>query len=621
MTVRASGVWAAGAAVLLISATLCAPAGADEETEKALKEQMKLMQQQMEELQKEVRELRNERNGPGVATAPTPGAAPAAPGAQPGVPGAASPGGAPSVANGVPQQPAGPAVQQGMPTPTPKAVVAKEASHEPLFEKFLKGFYGTLDVSFDDTTKGINGLTAYGYSLADPTNPNSGYVQGPAKGTQQVGRLGYLPALSSNKSQIGYRNTHQIGSSDVDFIVQVETSLSITASPGLRTSNTQQSNVVQGAIGLGDTFVGLQNSSWGKLKFGTTYSPYKKSTDPMNPFSGMLGDYAAVMGNSGGDNRVEFGTRLDHSLWYESPKLFGNIFSFDILYSPGQNRTFDNVVQSSGSPDCNGGNEPGSGNLPLNCDDGGFSDAYSVDFKLEIGGLYATAAWEEHRQVNRNSDGIGSNSPIYGYLQSINSPLLDFNTFNSYVAEFPGYATVATPAYLTDIGNEIAYKLGAKYSFPFGLSVSSIWESMRRQIPQALEFQNERQRTGWWFAASQDLFGTRDNISIGYAHAGATPGDPGGQHNYNPLSTSNTADMYTIAWKHKLDKQLTWYLDTALTINHGNAHYDLGAGGRGLTTDCHDGTNTVFNDYSSAGPTTWGGCRVQGFSTGLNYKF
>jgi predicted porin len=476
-------------------------------------------------------------------------------------------------------------------------------------------------------TKGINGLTAYPYSLVDPNNPNSGYVQGPPKGTQQVGRLGYLPELSTNKSQIGYRTSHQIASSDVDFMVQVETSLSLTASPGLRTSNTQQSNVVQGAIGLGDTFVGLQRDGWGKLKFGTTYSPYKKSTDAMNPFSGMLGDYAVIMGNSGGDNRVEFGTRLDHSIWYESPKLFHNIFSFDVLYSPGQNRTFDNVVQSAGSPDCSGGNEPGSGNLPLNCDDGGFGDAYSVDFKVEIGGLYATAAWEEHRAVNRNSDGIGSNSPLYGYLVGLGngvSPYLDWNTFNTYAGEY-GQAFVAangfSPPYMNDIADETAYKIGAKYSFPIGLSVSGIWESMRRNLPQALEFQNERQRTGWWFAASQDLFGARDNISIGYAHAGATPGDPGGQHNYSPIAPPNTADMYTIAWKHKFDKQLTWYFDSALTINHGNAHYDLGAGGRGLTTDCHDGTNTVFNDYSSAGPTTWGGCRVEGFSTGLNFRF
>ena len=92
-----------------------------------------------------------------------------------------------------------------------------------------------------------------------------------------------------------------------------------------------------------------------KLKAGTTYTPYKKSTDCMNPFSGMLGDYAVVMGNTGGDNRVEFGTRIDHSLWYESPK-FGGMFSFDVLFSPGQNRTPDSLAQSSGSSDCNGGN-------------------------------------------------------------------------------------------------------------------------------------------------------------------------------------------------------------------------------------------------------------------------
>ena len=79
--------------------------------------------------------------------------------------------------------------------------------------------------------------------------------------------------------------------------------------------------------------------------------------------------------------------------------------------------------------------------------------------------------------------------------------------------------------------------------------------------------------------------------------------------------------MYTAAWKHKFDKQLYWYVDWAVTVNHGNVHYDLGAGGRNLTTDCHDGTHTPVTDYSSFGPTTWGGCRIEGFSTGINYKF
>src|SRR6202035_5635077 len=204
------------------------------------------------------------------------------------------------------EAPPPPAMVQA-PPPAPPAPVAK-VSAEPMFERFLCDFYGTLDVSFDDTTKGINGLTAYSYSLVNPLNPNSGYVQGPAKGTQQVGILGYMPALSTNKSQIGYRHTHKIDDSDFDFLMQVETSLAITASPGLKTSYTQQSNVVQGAIGLGDTFLGIRCADWG----------------------------------------------------------FGN--------------------------------------------------AFSADVKVQTGGFYATAAYELHRGVNRNSDGIGSNNPIYGYL-------------------------------------------------------------------------------------------------------------------------------------------------------------------------------------------------------------
>jgi hypothetical protein len=159
-----------------------------------------------------------------------------------------------------------------------------------------------------------------------------------------------------------------------------------------------------------------------------------------------------------------------------------------------------------------------------------------------------------------------------------------------------------------------------QYTFPFGLAVSGIYEYMKRNLPADLQFQNERQRNGIWVALSQDIF-SKDNVSVGWGHAGRTPGDPAGQHNYNPSSIDDSADMYTIAWKHRFDKHIYWYLDAADTINKGNAHYDLGAGGRGLTTDCHDGTNTQVIDYSSAGNTTWGGCREIGFSTGVNYKF
>ncbi len=565
------------------NAALQTSAVADEAAEnKALKEQMAIMMQRLDELQKQVQAMSKQAAAPAATPAPATAAA------------------------------AGPAKDKD----------GKEVKEdkEPQLTKLLSGFFGTLDVSFDDTTKGMGGFVAYHLNAAgtalDYTNPKNG-------GAGPVGRVGYMPALSTNKSVIGYRGSHKIGKTDTDFIYQISTQPAITSSPGLNTSQYQQSNVTKAGIGYGDTFVGVSNKEWGKLKFGTTYAPYKSSTDRMNPFSGMLGDYAVIMGNTGGDNRVEFGTRLDHSIWYESPK-FGKVFSFDVLFSPGQNRTYNNVVQSSGSPDCNGGNQPGSGNLLLNCDDGGFDNAFSADLKFESGPLYVTAAYELHKNVNRNSDGIGANSQQYANLLAANSPLLDFATYNFVAAEFPGVLSAAgngtSPPYLTDIADETAYKIGVQYSFDFGLKVSGIWERMTRNLPGELQFQNERQRNGFWFALSQD-FTPADNVSVGWGHAGATPGDPAGQHNYNPASSDNSADLYTIAWKHRFDKQLYWYIDAAETLNKGNAHYDIGAGGRGLTTDCHDGTNTTVIDYSSAGNTTWGGCRPAGVSTGLNYKF
>lgn len=484
----------------------------------------------------------------------------------------------------------------------------------PLMERFLKGFYGTLDVSFEGATKGISGLTAYPYSLNDPNNPDSGFsISGPAK-SGPVGRVGWVPQISTNKSGIGYRNTHAIGKSGIDFAYQIEAALSLTSSPGLSTSYTQQSNVVRSAIGFGDSYVGFSSKDLGALKVGVTYAPYKKSTDRLNPFSGMLGDYAAVMGNSGGDNRVEFGTRLDHSIWYESPKI-EKVLSFDFLWSPGQNRTYDNVVQSSGSPDCNGGNAPGSGNLPLNCDDGGFGDAISADVKFEMGGLYVTAAYEWHRDVNRNSDGIGSNNPLYPFFTTTYPGEVITASNNP-----QGLPASALGAYVHDIGDEYAAKIGALYAFDFGFTIGGIFEILRRDLPDPLKFQNERTRNGTWLVASQRVF-EDGAFSVGWAHATKTPGDPGGQHNYNPLAGDNTANMITASYRHKLDKQLSLYVNFADTINNGNAHFDLGAGGRGLTTDCHDGSNTVFIDYSGTGPTTWAGCNIVGIAGGVHYTF
>ncbi len=312
----------------------------------------------------------------------------------------------------------------------------------------------------------------------------------------------------------------------------------------------------------------------------------------MNPFSGMLGDYAVIMGNTGGDNRVEFGTRLDHSIWFESPKMVDGLISFDVLISPGANRTYDNVVQSAGSPDCSGGNTPGSGNLPENCDDGGFGTAYSADLKFEYGRPLC------HRGVGTASRGQPQQrrhrlqQPV---LRLSHEPRQSDHGRRRVAAASTGAPTTRTspstdrrsstptasrrrisPTSPTNGRSRPACSTCSISDFP----ISGIYEYMHRNLPADLEFQNERQRNGLWFAMSQD-FTPRDNFSIGWAHAGRTPGDPGGQHNYNPTNTEDYANMFTAAWKHRFDKSLYWYLDAADTINHGNAHYDLGAGGRG----------------------------------------
>ena len=104
--------------------------------------------------------------------------------------------------------------------------------------------------------------------------------------------------------------------------------------------------------------------------------------------------------------RMEFATRLDHSIWYESPRLQGA--QLVVLYSPGQNRAKNSDNVAAGESDCTGGNIPGSGgSLPFACNDGAFSDAISASLTWQSGPFYLVAAYERHQHVNRQSDLTG----------------------------------------------------------------------------------------------------------------------------------------------------------------------------------------------------------------------
>jgi predicted porin len=445
--------------------------------------------------------------------------------------------------------------------------------------------YGNVDLSFDAVTKGIAG------KIGPDGNP-------------PVGKVGWLPDISTNLSYLGVHGFQSLDGLPFKFVYQLETQLDVAATSGSGETNSTDSNVVKGALTSRNSYIGLASEVWGAVMAGKTDAPYKMSTARMNPFSGMIGDNQSIMGNTGGDNRVEFGTRLDHSIWYESPNKGGLVL--DILYSPGQNRASNSDNIAAGESDCTGGNVPGSGGItPVTCSDGSFSDAVSGSLSYTRDSLYVTAAYERHMRVNRSSDITG----IYGSGN--------------------GYSMMLQAQ---DVADEDAGKIAAQYIFPTKTTLSGIFETLHRYVPQDLEFQNERQRLGAWLCLSQKL-NRATSLHFGWAHAFRTPGDPG-QHNDSLITppggvpgtdftagahADNTANMFTVMLRYQLTKILSLYTDWAMTANGPAAHFDLGGGGRAVATDCHDAYDSTGGLIAS-NPHCWTGGRLMGLSVGMDWR-
>jgi len=484
--------------------------------------------------------------------------------------------------------------------------------------------YGNIDVSIDDTTKSLTNFDLNGSS-------------------PPVGKFGWLPAIASNSSYLGVRGFQHLPNFPFNFVYQLEVGFDVSATPSTRESNSNLSNTVNGSLFNRNTYVGFASPEFGAIKIGKTMAPYETSTGGFNPFAGQIGDMHVIMGNTGGDNRVEFGTRLNNAVWYESPSIGG--FQWNVLFAPGQNRSAINDNIPAGGSDCNGGNDPTSGgDLPVSCSDGGFGNAVSANLSYTNGPFYATVAYERHFGVNRQSD--------FGAIYSLANNPLQFSTNSSNCANVLAAAqtglTGAAPLNAqaaanysalcnADVADEDAFKIAALYTFATKTTVGGIFEIMHRYVPQFLEFQNERQRNGSWLFLTQELTPV-DNVSFGWAHAFRTPGDIG-QHTSATLVTNtgvqgfslpsdgtgvfapndNAADMITATYKHKFGVNLTWYTAVAATINGPSAHYDLGAGGHGITTDCHDAF--AASGGLTSNPHCYTGPVLAGVSTGIQWRF
>jgi predicted porin len=483
-------------------------------------------------------------------------------------------------ASGKPEAKSNPVVHAAVATSPAQAVPApgrtiggipvKAGPLGPLIDNTTVTLYGSIDVS------------------GDVFNP-SVFDQGTKLG------------IASNISSFGIRVRHNLapyGWDGMAVVAQLESQVDIAAFPTERA-----------AFGTRDSYLGME-SPWGSLKAGKSDTPYKKATNPWDPFSRTIADYNSIMGNTGGDNRAEFDWRMPHAVWYESPVWNG--LQFSALFSPGQNYAKDNsdfaygdYFQCSGSSArASGSNFPnssgaGPGNIGgENCTDGSYGNAYSAALTYKNGPFTAIAAYEFHENVNRRGDD-GT----------------ELNATNG------GAGPVVLPdgsIVMTGVHNEWAAKIGGGYRFNDGigdLQFYSYYEWLRRDVTPAEQPFNERSRDGVYVSATQTI--GQWALSAAYTHAFKTPGNPttlNGNDPSLPVYQANlfddSANQYSIGARYHFNSWASWYI-VATEITQGpGAHYCLGASGHGYQICSRDAANDTI-----------GGAAIKAASTGMTFNF
>jgi predicted porin len=412
---------------------------------------------------------------------------------------------------------------------------------------------------------------------------------------------GTKAGISSNSSYFGIRARHNLapyGWEGWSIVAQMEAQIDVASAP-----------TEKAALGTRDSFVGIEGP-WGAIKAGKSDTPYKKSTAAMDPFSGTLGDYNSIMGNTGGDNRAEFDWRMNHAIWYESPIVQG--FQFSALASPGQNYAQDNSDYSYGDAfQCNGASARGSGSnfpnssgaIPGNiggngCTDGSYGNAYSASLTYKNGPFSAIAAYELHQGVNRHGDDGLEPGPFFAPI---------FLADGSQV--------------FTGVHNEWAAKVGGGYRFNDGLGdlqLNAYYEWIRRDVTPLEQPFNERSRDGVFASATQYI--GKWALSASYTHAFRTPGNPAMLSVNDPVLAGaatlqgnlfdDSASQYAIGARYRFNTWASWYIVATELVQGPGAHYCLGASGHGYQVCSRDAANDTI-----------GGATIQAATTGLTFDF
>jgi predicted porin len=345
--------------------------------------------------------------------------------------------------------------------------------------------------------------------------------------------------LSSNSSNFGVKGIEDINSS-LKGVFQIEVSVNLASGALTNTANNS-------VIALRNSMLGL-SGNFGTVSYGIWDTPFKVLTVNVDPYWGTGVGYMASIADSVGygatsttmategtsvGERSSFDRRQGNNVQYWSPTIYNTTARF--MYSADVDRAGAN--STAGNP-----------------------DLMSASLTYDDGTVLAGFSWEQHDDYFTTT---GNAAPVTNVVGSSSK--------------------------------DSAYKLAARYKFPFGLSLGGYWDRLKYQ--QTTAAGNSSYARG---SITVIAMQTIDAVTIraGYAHAADGTCD---------LASGATCDVKgfgatqgTLGASYKLSSRTDVY-GLFSKIWNGNSNY-----------------NFIINGVNGTLPT---GADPQAFGLGIRHTF
>jgi predicted porin len=266
--------------------------------------------------------------------------------------------------------------------------------------------------------------------------------------------------VSSNSSNIYFRGTEDLGNG-LSAFWQIQTYFSAGG-----TGNTDGTNGSVDGVSSGNTYVGLEGKSWGKVLLGKHESPFKLLSRKVDLFGDQPGDSRSLVANANGAGlatgtggaaiySLGWDLRPQNVIAYGTPNFNG--FSALVAYvsNVGTGAALDAPTGTAT------GTNPGSINLNA-------VNAWSANATYENGPIFVGLGYEKHNLSKLSTNVAVNHSDEKAWRLAAGYNFGDFKVVGLYqresglcVGAITGCATNGTDAKRTTWGLGGAYKLGA----------------------------------------------------------------------------------------------------------------------------------------------------------------